>query len=313
MGIPQVLNPLGADQWENADAAADAGLAITCELDGRSAVDIAAALSGILNDPQYRLGGRKGGRGDRGHARAGRSRRDHRSARRLGQSTRPPVADVAPDGSPVDLYRVLLFEADLARVQAFIPPDASILDLGSGPGRLSNPLAAAGHEVVAVDDSAEMLSHVTRASTVLVDVWQLDLGRQIDIVIALSHLINDRSPARRNRAAPPRTPPTHRRHRRDRRAALSTRLVAAAGITKDWAKLVCVSSTHSSFSDGGFSSGGRDPLGGQTWVQRFQAAIVDDAELNTLQAAADRLFGDRSTNTEAGCCSVPPGASISPY
>jgi UDP:flavonoid glycosyltransferase YjiC (YdhE family) len=53
-GIPQVLNPLAADQWENADAANDAGLAITCELDQRSDVDIATALSSILNDPQYR-------------------------------------------------------------------------------------------------------------------------------------------------------------------------------------------------------------------------------------------------------------------
>jgi UDP:flavonoid glycosyltransferase YjiC (YdhE family) len=52
-GLPQVLNPLGADQWENADAATDAGLAITCELDRRSDADIAAALSSILNDPQY--------------------------------------------------------------------------------------------------------------------------------------------------------------------------------------------------------------------------------------------------------------------
>ena len=49
-----MLNPLGADQWENADAATDAGLAITCELDQRSDADIAAALSSILNDPQYR-------------------------------------------------------------------------------------------------------------------------------------------------------------------------------------------------------------------------------------------------------------------
>ena len=59
-GLPQVLNPLGADQWENADAATDAGIAITCELDQRSDADIAAALSGILNEPKYRHGGRKG-------------------------------------------------------------------------------------------------------------------------------------------------------------------------------------------------------------------------------------------------------------
>lgn len=107
------------------------------------------------------------------------------------------MAEVAPDGSPVDVYRALPNGVDLARIRAVVPVAASILDLGSGPGRLTNPLAADGHHVVAVDDSAEMLSHVVGASTVLADVWQLDLGRKFDVVMALSHLINDRSPTRR--------------------------------------------------------------------------------------------------------------------
>jgi SAM-dependent methyltransferase len=142
------------------------------------------------------------------------------------------VSDVAPDGSPVDVYLALPFEADLARVRTVIPPDATILDLGSGPGRLSNPLAADGHDVVAVDDSAEMLSPVVGASTVLADVWQLDLGRRFDVVLALSHLINDRSPARRIDLL--QVPPSPRRYWRDRLAALSTRLVAARGIRQNW-------------------------------------------------------------------------------
>jgi UDP:flavonoid glycosyltransferase YjiC (YdhE family) len=50
-GLPQVLTPVRADQWENADAATDAGVAITCELDQRSSADIGAALERLLNDP----------------------------------------------------------------------------------------------------------------------------------------------------------------------------------------------------------------------------------------------------------------------
>jgi UDP:flavonoid glycosyltransferase YjiC (YdhE family) len=53
-GIPQLLYPSFADQWENADAAAGAGVAITCELDGRSAADLGAALHELLNDDRYR-------------------------------------------------------------------------------------------------------------------------------------------------------------------------------------------------------------------------------------------------------------------
>jgi len=53
-GVPQLLNPIWADQWENADAASDAGVAITCELEQRSASDIAAALRSLLHEPRFR-------------------------------------------------------------------------------------------------------------------------------------------------------------------------------------------------------------------------------------------------------------------
>ena len=58
-------------------------------------------------------------------------------------------------------------------------PGASVLDLGSGPGRIANPLARAGHDVVAVDDSQAMLDHVEGATTVLADLWTLDLGSDV--------------------------------------------------------------------------------------------------------------------------------------
>lgn len=49
-GLPQLLNPLAADQWENADAASGAGVAITMEMHERSPEHIAAALDRLLND-----------------------------------------------------------------------------------------------------------------------------------------------------------------------------------------------------------------------------------------------------------------------
>jgi hypothetical protein len=52
-GVPQLLNPIWADQWENADAASGAGVAVTCELEQRSASDIAAALQRLLDDGRF--------------------------------------------------------------------------------------------------------------------------------------------------------------------------------------------------------------------------------------------------------------------
>ncbi len=52
-GRPQLLNPIAADQWQNADAAAGAGVAITCEIDQRSADQIRAALDSLLRDASY--------------------------------------------------------------------------------------------------------------------------------------------------------------------------------------------------------------------------------------------------------------------
>lgn len=53
-GIPQLFNPIAADQWENADAATGAGVAITCEMDQRSASHIGTALDRLLGDPHVK-------------------------------------------------------------------------------------------------------------------------------------------------------------------------------------------------------------------------------------------------------------------
>jgi hypothetical protein len=52
-GLPQLLYPMGADQWENADAASGAGVGLTCELDQRSTEDIAGMLTRLIEEPSF--------------------------------------------------------------------------------------------------------------------------------------------------------------------------------------------------------------------------------------------------------------------
>jgi len=97
--------------------------------------------------------------------------------------------DVTADGCSVEVYRLLPAAGEPEIVHAAVPPGASILELGCGAGRVTHPLIALGHPVVAVDDSPEMLAHV-RTETVCARVGDLDLGRTFDAVLLASHLVN---------------------------------------------------------------------------------------------------------------------------
>ncbi|MFI5607586.1 class I SAM-dependent methyltransferase [Amycolatopsis sp. NPDC051903] len=102
-----------------------------------------------------------------------------------------------PDGCPVDLYALLPAAGEPETVHAAVPPGASILELGSGCGRVTHPLLALGHPVVAVDESAEMLELIRGAVTVRARIGDLSLGREFDVVLLGSHLVNTTDPADR--------------------------------------------------------------------------------------------------------------------
>ena len=53
-GVPQLLFPIAADQWENADAVARAGAGVVCELERRSADDLGSGLQRLLQDESMR-------------------------------------------------------------------------------------------------------------------------------------------------------------------------------------------------------------------------------------------------------------------
>jgi len=97
---------------------------------------------------------------------------------------------VTADGCPVEVYRLLPSMGEPELVDALVPPRARILDLGAGTGRIADPLVELGHEVVAVDDSAEMLAHVRRARPHRARIEDLHLGERFDAVLLASHLVN---------------------------------------------------------------------------------------------------------------------------
>jgi SAM-dependent methyltransferase len=97
---------------------------------------------------------------------------------------------ITPDGCAVDLYALLPPGGEPGIIHAAIPADTSILELGSGTGRVTGALTALGHPVVAVDESAEMLAHVRGAETVRAVIEDLRLGRLFDVVLLASHLVN---------------------------------------------------------------------------------------------------------------------------
>jgi methyltransferase family protein len=55
---------------------------------------------------------------------------------------------------------------------------------------LARPLVAAGHPVIGVDQSPEMLARLPEVPTVCAPIVGLDLGRTVDAVLLASHLVN---------------------------------------------------------------------------------------------------------------------------
>lgn len=105
---------------------------------------------------------------------------------------------LAPDGSPIPVYLRFppLGEAEI--VDAAVPRAAAILELGCGVGRITHELLRLGHQVVAVDESQEMLAHVAGAETMAARIEELDLARQFDCVLLASHLVNTADDAQRS-------------------------------------------------------------------------------------------------------------------
>jgi SAM-dependent methyltransferase len=107
--------------------------------------------------------------------------------RRLYHGTGP--GPITPDGCSVDYYTTLTPRGEPELIHASIPAGASILELGAGVGRITHRLLELGHEVVAVDESPEMLAHIRGAETVCSPIQTLALPRTFDLVLLMSFVI----------------------------------------------------------------------------------------------------------------------------
>lgn len=117
---------------------------------------------------------------------------------RVGQGGTGPGPHT-PDGSAVELYEVTQAHGEDELIDAAIDPHSSILELGCGTGRITRPLLARGHHVVAVDESADMIARVTETETIRATIGDLRLGRKFDVVLMMSFLINVADDAERLR------------------------------------------------------------------------------------------------------------------
>lgn len=97
---------------------------------------------------------------------------------------------ITNDGCAVDFYALLPEFGEAQIVDAAVPAGASILELGCGTGRILRPLAALGHPVTGVDDSADMLDRVSDLPTVHSPIQSLRLDRTFDAVLLASTMIN---------------------------------------------------------------------------------------------------------------------------
>ena len=195
-----------------------------------------------------------------------------------------------PDGSSVELWKLLPAGVEPSLIASAVPPRGSILELGAGVGRITHPLLALGYSVTAVDNSSEMLAEIRGATTVLSDIEELSLGISFDAVVLGSFLIH--APAPGARAALLRV---CRRHVKPSGAVLVQHYrdgwpaSAVPGFMgeKDGIQVF----VDDVVRDGRFVSITlRHETAGGTWIQNFTAETLDQSKLNSALAHAALSF-----------------------
>lgn len=202
------------------------------------------------------------------------------------------IHHVAPDGSPVEIYRHLPPGPEVDLIEAAIEPASEILELGCGTGRLTRALLARGHRVTAVDESAAMLAElpdVPAVEPVQADILDLALGRRFPVVVLASHFVNAPAPlgrrfveaAARHVADGGAVPIEAYRHDTDWAAAVGRRSeVGPVGITV----------TRATIRGDHLDAAVAYDLGERRWEQPFDATLLDEAGLRGLLADAGLRF-----------------------
>lgn len=191
---------------------------------------------------------------------------------------------ITPDGCSVEFYAALSPGEEPRIVHEAIPEGVSILELGAGAGRVTHALLGLGHQVVAVDESPEMLERIRGAETVLARIEDLDLGRRFDAVLMASYLVNVPDFGRRRTLLG-----SCRRHLRDDGCVLLQRhepewFDTAAPFERHHGELpqgelVYRMRDVTRPGPGLVSATMEYRIGDRTWTQSFTSQRVDDAQL----------------------------------
>lgn len=194
---------------------------------------------------------------------------------------------IAPDGSPVEVFRALPPGPAPALIASHLAPASAVLDLGAGAGRLSVPLAELGHRVTAVDVSPEMLAAIDGPAgieCVCAAIEGLALGGRFDAVVLASYLVNH--PSASAYLA------TCARHLAAGGAVFVQRYDPAwvRDATPDNVTAGNVTVTVDRFAFGPdsdrFTMGVEYEIGADRWRQEIDARLVDDGALAALAATA---------------------------
>lgn len=206
-----------------------------------------------------------------------------------GAVANPGQEFVSADGSPLALYLAIPAGDAPTIVHRAAAPESSILELGSGPGRLTRVLVAYGHRVTAVDDSPEMLEHVTGARRICADLHEIDLGERFNVVLGASHLISQPDPDARRKLLQ-----VCRRHVAGDGVVLLERYPPGwCASARDGEREL--GAVRMVFEAGEFVNGVRSAamtyhLGSRSWRQEFAAVDVDDEMLASEAARVDLAF-----------------------
>lgn len=208
--------------------------------------------------------------------------------------------DVAPDGSPVEVYCRLPAGPEPGIIHRAVPAAASLLELGCGTGRVTVPLVDLGHRITAVDQSAAMLARIPshpRIDPVEGDIETLDLGHSFDAVILGSHLLNtpERLAGRFLAAA--------ERHLEPGGLALAEVYPpamdwpAAVGRRSEFGG-VGITVDHVAVSGAHLRATVAYDVDGRSWKQSFEADLLDESAIRTRLAnggfAFDRWLDEAS-------------------
>jgi SAM-dependent methyltransferase len=214
---------------------------------------------------------------------------------------------ITPDGSAVDFYARITARGEPEIVHDAAGPGASVLELGCGAGRITHPLVALGHPVVAVDESPEMLTHVRGAETVCARIEDLALGRHFDVVLLASHLINtDDIPSRTALLA------ACRRHVADDGGVIIQQhapgwFAAAAGAENVRDGIIFRMRDVSRPAPNLVSATVEYVDGDQVWTQTFTSRRLDDTELAATLADAGLRLDRYLTDDRSWLRAVPAG------